>query len=461
MNRRLLATAVIGMLLGLLLVLAVLQETPARSSNVEASGGGASIFDPNPTHIWNRLYDAVFIRRDQSGATYGADALDPLLWRDTEHLLTGSSHQRAVSVLDEFLRTHGESQIRDPVKRAWLQRNLWAVFDWSALPGGEHNAERRELQMRLAEVMRRLALSASEVKALPDNYAQAVASGTFATEYDVQNPERAFLPPDLLQPHGPWVCIKGGGKPVAETHVDAFSGHSRFFVFMRLPQGRQATLDYFRAVWNVADPWVAGELDPARGHLNPSLPEFPVGTQVALVRQMTVFDRNGALVATAITESVQIRVYRAITGRHDRNNTSVDWPAARMEQAFFEVRLSPAQLFAGQAGGLRAVARGETEFAVFQTQGDDSFERAAKRHQPEEKSAGGILDRCVDCHSAPGINSVQSRRKLLRPSDAQVDASSPYDAMWWETENALGWKANQYDWGLLNGYWQAGGGARK
>jgi hypothetical protein len=446
-------------ILSFLLLPAVLQEAPVASSNPEGSGSAPSIYDPNPKHIWNRLYDALFIRQDRTGARYGTDALDPLLWRETEHLLSGSSHQRALSVLDEFLRTHGENEIRDPVKRAVLQRNLWAVFDWSAL-GGDHAVERRELQIRLAEVLRRLALTSSEIKSLLDNYAQAVASGAFAREYDPTNRDRAFLPPDLLQPHGAWVCIQGDGAPVAETHVGEVSGRSRFFVFVRLPQGRQATLDYFQALSNVAEPWAAGQLDPGRGTLNPNLPQFPAGTQVALVRQMTLFDRKGALVPTPITESVQIRVYRAIPARQDRNNVSVDWPAAQMEQDFYEVRLSQAQLFAGQAGGLRAIGRSETEFPVFQTHGTDGFERSASRHVPLEKPAGRILDRCVSCHSAPGVNSLQSRRRLLKPNRAQLDPDPPYDSLWWETENALGWKAKHYNWGLLNGYWQASDGAR-
>src|SRR5712692_203818 len=269
-----------------LLLLAVLQETPATRSNLEESGNAPGIYDPNPMHIWNRLYDALFIRKDQTGATYGADALDPLLWRETQHLLTGSSHQRALSILDEFLRAHAENQIRDPAKKALLQRNLWAVFDWSAPSGGDHAAERRELQVRLAEVLRRLALTSEEIKSLPDNYAQAVASGVFAREYDPTNRDRAFLPPDLLQPHGPWVCIRGDQGPVAETHVGELSGRSRFLVLVRLPQGRKATLDYFRALWNVAEPWVASELDAERGALNPNLPQFPVETQVALLRQI-------------------------------------------------------------------------------------------------------------------------------------------------------------------------------
>jgi hypothetical protein len=47
--------------------------------------------------------------------------------------------------------------------------------------------------------------------------------------------------------------------------------------------------------------------------LNLALPQFPVGTQVALVRQAIVIDDRGELEPTAQTESVQLRVYHAIT----------------------------------------------------------------------------------------------------------------------------------------------------
>jgi len=446
------------------LLLAVLQETPATSSNLEESGNAPTIYDPNPNHIWNRLYDALFIRRNQAGTTYGADALDPLLWPGTKHLLAGSSHQRALSILDEFLRTHAENQIRDPVKRALLQRNLWAVFGWSAPVLGDHTAERQELQVRLAEVLRRLALTPEEIKSLPDNYAQAVASGAFAKEYDPSNRDRVFLPPNLLQPGGPWVCIRGDREPVAGNHVGEFLGRSRFLVFVRLPQGRKATLNYFQTLWDVPEPWATGERDPMNGELNPHLPQFPVGTQVALLRQMMLFDRNGTLVATPITEGVQLRVYQEITARRDRNNTRIDWQAARTEQDFYEVRLSQAQLIAGQAGGLKAVARGEREFPVFSTQGRDVFEASANQHSSLARlEMPTILDRCAGCHSAPGINSVQSRRKLLKPNRPQRDpepAGNRYDALWWEAENTIGWKANHYDWGLLVGYWQASRASR-
>ncbi len=82
-------------------------------------------------------------------------------------------------------------------------RALWAVFDW-AVGGRPETAtdaaseqEKGELEMRLAEVLRRIALSPEELALLPDNYMQAVASGEFGRDYDPAHRERAFLPPDL------------------------------------------------------------------------------------------------------------------------------------------------------------------------------------------------------------------------------------------------------------------------
>jgi hypothetical protein len=54
----------------------------------------------------------------------------------------------------EFMQTHAEKLIQDPVKRAVLQRDVWAVFDWSASREPERSAEpsyereKRDLQIR-------------------------------------------------------------------------------------------------------------------------------------------------------------------------------------------------------------------------------------------------------------------------------------------------------------------------
>jgi hypothetical protein len=131
--------------------------------------------------------------------------------------------------------------MQDPLKRAVLQRDLWAVFDWAAAGPGLPR-QRRELETRLAEAIHRVALTSAQVRALPDNYSDAVATQQFAPAYDPRNPRHPFLPPELFRSDGPWVCLSAfSQEPTAAVH---FSGRSLFLVFMRLPGGRDATLAY-------------------------------------------------------------------------------------------------------------------------------------------------------------------------------------------------------------------------
>ena len=135
-----------------------------------------TIYDSDTNHLWNRLNETLFERTAQDGKKFGLDELDILYWARTTNLLAGASHQQALSILDEFINTHGERLIQDPLKRALLQRDLWELFDWAAVPVPYYRAqfpkERRELQTRLAVVIRRLALTTNEIASLPDNYKQ-------------------------------------------------------------------------------------------------------------------------------------------------------------------------------------------------------------------------------------------------------------------------------------------------
>lgn len=92
-------------------------------------------YDPDPGHLWNRLHVCLLTRPGRDGKTLGLDALDPHLFPTTKRLLEGPTHAEAVNLLDEFL-AGGHALIRDPVKRAILQRDLWAVFDWAVYPFG-------------------------------------------------------------------------------------------------------------------------------------------------------------------------------------------------------------------------------------------------------------------------------------------------------------------------------------
>jgi hypothetical protein len=408
-------------------------DSPPVSRSSDPSYGRC-VYDSNPEQIWNRLFFTLFIRQYKE-RSYGADELDPLLWTETQFLLSEPSHGSALHILDEFLEAQGQNQVHDLVKKAVLEHDLWAVFDWSARRQDNYAKERRDLQIRLAEVLHRLALSKNEIASLTDNYEAAVKSGEFPQRYDPDNRGRAFLPPDLFRADGPWVCIRGGPSLVSKLHVIEFSGRSRFVEFIRLPQGRKATLDYLHALWAYPDPW-GGEFNATV--TNPGVPDFPAGTELALVRQMNLFDRAGSLVSAPITESVQIRVFGDVltnggpNSRHDRN-------AAATSQDVYEIKLDRAKFFSGKSGGLRAVRSDEQEFRMLRSFGFD-FEGAVR-----------VLDDCATCHTGSGIHSVISVASLLKPSAAQMGDPENYR---YEGTATLFWKQYRYDWGLLDGYWK-------
>lgn len=404
-----------------------------------------AVFDSDPNHIWNRAHRCLFARHSRDGTEFGADTLDPLLWQRTHYLLTGDSRERALACLDEFLRTHAERMVQDPFKRAIFQRDLWAVFDWAAA-GDDLPEQRRELETRLAEVMRRVAITPEQVRRLPDTYAATVAARKFATEYDPRNPEQPFLPPELFRSGGPWVCLSAySDEPAAIVH---FTGRSRFLVFMRLPGGRDATLSYIRKLRSGADPpLLRNGSDPE--FLNLALPQFPVGTEVALVRQAIIIDSLGNLAPTALTESIQLRVYHAITPG-SRYTNYINGPSSQ-DQDFFEFRMSRAGLFENIGGCLDAVHPGEKEYATFMTHGMDDFDGA----DPFE-GQGIILTRCQGCHSDSGIHSVQSRLQWMNhPAGERQPGNyeSTGDAVAWETAVTIARKRLQPEFKMLQTLW--------
>ena len=394
-----------------------------------------TLYDPDPNHVWNRLYRTLYRRQGRDGHEHGYDELEPLLWSETKYLLVNPAYHQAITSLDEFLSTHAERKITDPLRRAILQRDLWAVFDWTAAVPRD-TPERLKLQIKLVQVMNRLALSPHEIAALPATYKEAVSSKAFATAYDPNKPEQPFLPVDIFDPNGPWVSISSSqGSPVALAHVGGFSGKSVFLVFMRLPEGRDATLKYVhklselpgRQLW-IPDP---GPPDaPVRVHGNPNVTQFPEGTELALVREMVLVDAQGNFRPTNVIESVQIRVHRIVP--KEIPQTVFDQAMARADMDTFEFILSRSKLFAGENGGLRPVLPGESEFAFFSSHGIDWESRVS-------------LTACASCHTGPGVYSIRSRGGNI------VVSPDPNR----EAEETKWWKVSRYDWGLLQGLRQA------
>jgi hypothetical protein len=427
---------------------------------LKASGApdANTIYDSNTNHLWNRLNETLFERTAQDGKKYGLDELDVLYWFRTTNLLAGTSHQQAISVLDEFITKHGEKLIRDPLKRAFLQRDLWELFDWTAFswPNAPYAPERKELQKRLAVVIHRLALTTNEIASLPDNYSM-----------QSETKKSSDLPRGLFQTNGDWVNLapdQGGYGEIAPTHDHSFQGHSAFLVMLRLPEGRQATLSYLEQLNTFEHFYIYQTNQFATTNspqeiltLNTNLPEFPTNTEWAIVRRMSVIDTDGNIQPTGIVESIQLRRYFAFTPPTMLMITNDNG-------SFVPIDVPPQDLYEFQMnrrrnGALREIAKDEKDFLFvhFMGLGIDSFEWKSNEPQVPDSSTfkGTVLQSCRTCHGGPGIYSVNvyagifsglSRHSIDPPQLFNLDAKR-------ETDAAIDWKRGQYSWGLLQGLW--------
>lgn len=409
---------------------AAMPETVARS---------IALYHSDPQHLWNRLHEALWDRVGPDGRVYGHDRVDPLLWSGTRHFLEEPSRNKALQVLNEFLEKHGETLIDDPLKRAILQRDLWAIFDWLAnrrldntlspqVPIDE--AEKGKFGQSLALAIGRLALDPRSIERLPDTYSIAVASGHFRANNDPARSPPSSLPPDLFDPDGAWVCVgRNGSDVIAPAHARGFS-RSIFQVFLKLPDGRKATSDYLATLSEFKEPFLlrpAADDGRSLRTPNPELPQYPTGTQLAIVRSAMIIDSGLQLRATRIVESVQLR---GVTNH--------------------EFALNRALLFGGVSGGLRAVAVDERDLSTnFNATPNDVFERNSTSNA-FDRGFQVVLQSCAACHRSSNVHSFNTfvggfSPPELNPSLFDARATARGEGA------AIRLKQTRYDWGLLEG----------
>jgi hypothetical protein len=370
-------------LLPILFLLAV--AVPARPQ-VEAK----PLSHADPEHIWNRLHRHVY-QRDANVSPDDREPLSPLFGSTPSSFLTrGQSHQDALALLDEFLKVPPERRIREPLKRAVLQHDLWEAFTSTTEPAQDldDRPQRREIQKRLVQAMQAVALSPREIETLPDNLAAAVKSGKLPEQFDTEHPVRPFLPPDLLAKDGPWVAVASptrSDEVAAPMHVETTKARAVFTVFLRLPAGRKATEAYVKRMEGGA------------------LPELPEGAQTALLRRWLLIDDQGQLRATPLTESLQLRVY----GKDDMGLP-------------FVFRLRRGELFADRAGGLQPLSLKDVN--------------------------------CASCHARLEGQGVRTIATLYagdrtKPGLKVVDAGE-------QAAKTITWHKSTPTWGLLQGLWK-------
>jgi hypothetical protein len=409
-----------------------------------------TIYNSDTNHLWNRLNETLFERATQDGKKYGLDELDILYWFRTKNLLVEPSHQQALTILEEFINTHGEKLIRDPLKRALLQRDLWELFDWTTQYRWENLREREELQKRLAVVIRRIALTTNEIASLPDNYAQAEQNNL---------PD---LPHGLFQTNGDWVTVGvnviGDGRygrhdQVAPQHLGSFGYRSEFFVLFHFPNGKPAAISYLNQLNSFEPAWIFPTNKNAHqsdGQLNPNLPQFPTNTEWTLVRRMCVIDSDGNIQQTPIIESIQARTYLNIPANRPENLVFSE--SLAKDQQFFEFEMSRRQ-----NGALRAVAKDEKDFLpkLGRSMMEDAFESETNVTAKDLSNWQGLsLENCAACHiPGPGIYSVltYNRQRFI---SADVSGKFPPALSEFRAEDfSVSRKYTRFEWGLLQGLW--------
>ncbi len=156
-------------------------------------------------------------------------------------------------------------------------------------------------------------------------------------------------------------------------------------------------------------------------------------------------DSDGNLRPTALTESVQIRVYRSVPA-----GVEIRSPEALTTQDVFEFTLDRRNLFRSAAESLREVARDEKNFLLFRAHGFDWFEMDGEI----ERSRSLVLTQCASCHASPGIHSVLSYSERRFQSAETPPPALAETKIADQEQMALSWKGRQSEFGLLKSLWQ-------
>jgi hypothetical protein len=373
-----------------------------------------AIYDADRNHLWNRLFAAFYIRPSNLPAKAGeatvpriegGDYIDFLAWGGTEYWSTAETAGRLNPLLDEFLNSHGAKLIDDPLKKAVLQRDLWAAYDHLAdlnirRVGSLETRQRRDgLCVKLARVIESLALSADTISKLPDTYAAAIKSGHFAEQQDFAA-NNNYLPTGLLTNADEWVEIDFFQPNTHEDlydrfitlHAREYKGRSYFRIFYRFPGGRKQLEAYLAKLNAIGVDWRQAAQD---GFilLKKDAPQFPDGTEFALVQFMLVLDDKLKPTPTKIVESVRHRIYRNTTGE-SKPETNTGLGMHVMEYTL-KRRLLFDQL---KQGGLEREADDASLYRVI-FQRPDTPDWGSDRRKT-------LFQQCADCHTTPAADKV-------------------------------------------------------
>jgi hypothetical protein len=390
------------------------------------------LYNADPRSLANRLFAAFYIRTSaiptKRGGTpvhriEGGDVIDFLAWNGSAYWSEPETCRRLSALLDECLADPSRIRFADPLRRALLQRDLWAPFDFlvgrnMARDGDKATRQRRDgICRKLAAVIRTLTLSKSEIASLPDTYALAVKSGRFAAELRGTSAAR-YLPPRLFTAPDEWQEIdffqpndihEDIQERFVTLHTRNYKGRSYFRLFYHFPGGRAALAEYMKYIDAEGVDW---KISAHHGfvRVRDGVRQVPVGTEVALIQFLITLDDQLHPTPTTVVESVRLRVFRNVDGGSlPPTNTGVGMNVS-------EFTLKRRLLFDGlKQGGLEREPDAEPIYRVI--------------FQPELAPDWGDMGRsltlvqdCRRCHTGGGQVGVQTIVSLVHQGGVEAGA---------------------------------------
>jgi hypothetical protein len=389
---------------------------PAYLTGALAKDEPQPIYSDDPQDSWNRIFHALFTRTLQlqlsQDYTEGAPFAPPkrtimgrteISQRVFERIESGDraveplfpheqfrSDVSAAQVLAEprfsqlrqaLTEALAEPAARPALHRALMQSDLWAAFDtlssdvtaWilKDAPIPLYLERQRQLRPQLARLVKKLALTPEEIKALPANYAAA----------------REHLElPDLFSPDSDWIEIVWNPQ---REHDRAAHFRRATRVFFKPAQKPKDKLEFLRSLADEEVP--AAKLEAA-----------------ALVIQNLLVDTRGGVVPSPLVAAVQIRGFGA--------------GARAGATRFFDHELSRRALLKEPAeGGLKS--HGADPFYLPGAGNDYSYAPPAVEHAVAIRMA----TQCTSCHGPRGIFSLNGPRQIPGQPKQEIRSLNPAD----------------------------------
>ena len=325
---------------------------------------------------FDALYDVLMVRHARNGVAYGENETAPMLFGRSRFPFDDATYPRLTASLDtltpERIRTYTN------MERAILQRQLWALFDATtpsrSFTHRPHDSRRSAVRQQLARLIRHLALKRSEIEALPDTLLTTANARKYPAAFDVDEPTRPFFPPDLTKDSSAWIGYSRGSTPV-NLHAIRGRWRSVFLQLMRLPKGRDATIEYF-------DRW-------------DNQKTFPVGSQVALIEKAFLISAEGDLVLSPMSVSLQLRAYQNVVQGAREATTAT--------QSIAEFISRPRDYMRGKA---LMSAMSPTDYRVKTLRSDGGKQDVIELVADPMTSLQIRLRQCVECHGGAGIRSL-------------------------------------------------------